>query len=495
MALPTFVANGTPSGGTGNVTPGIPAGVAVNDKLLLFIQNKRLEATPTHADYTFFAQSTPTSGNKLTILERDVQGGETAPTIIDTGDHLYAVILAWRDPGGGLLELKNLLTEQINTATTAAVWSAITTTDADRVIINALAHGIDASGQQVSGVANASLASCVERFDNSITSNDGGGLFVATGGKAVAGSTGSTTATLAVASVMSLATFSIGPVAAGSNTAQTITVSATATVSMSRSAGKVIAATCSSAVTLARAVAKRISATATAAVSVGKAATRTLAVAASAAVTVRKAAGKVIDATSSAAVTLATSLQFARTITVAATASVSMARGIGKTIAATGTASVSVAKGVAHSIAVAATATTSMGKAVGKTIAASAVATALVSAIISSGPQVFYQTISVSVGAAVTVQKGIAKRISVTVASLVAMFANSSVFVFGMNIVRAIFQSRNAVVPPVAARVVAVPHQQRIVVVPAEGRVVNVGAADRDAETLEQSRTIRVEDD
>lgn len=207
MAFPTFVAAGAPANGTGSVSPGLPSGWAAGDKHVLLVNCKRLESLSTPSGWTLVDTSVPTGDNKLTIFERDAQSGDAAPTVADPGDHLYAVILGFR---GTAMEITGSIAAQINTDSTAAVWPSLTTTDADQLILLAMAHGLDSTGAKASGYANANLTSLTERFDNSITSNDGGGLVAVTGLKATAGATGTTTATMSTATIMSLITLSLG---------------------------------------------------------------------------------------------------------------------------------------------------------------------------------------------------------------------------------------------------------------------------------------------
>lgn len=201
-----IVGVGTASGGTGATTPGLPSGWAPGDTQYLFHQSKRLESVTAPAGWTEFVRSTPTADNKLVVFTRVAELGDTAPTVADTGDHGYAVILGLR---GANLVAETPAADQQNTASTAASFPSVSTGGADRLIIHAAADGTDATGARISGAANSNLFGVVEQFDNGITSNDGGGLVIITGGANVTGAIGNTTATYSVATVQARITFAV----------------------------------------------------------------------------------------------------------------------------------------------------------------------------------------------------------------------------------------------------------------------------------------------
>ena len=196
MAYPTFVAVGTASGGTGTTTPGLPSGFAGDDLHLLFTNTKRAEAQVSVPGFTFLDAAIPTADNKISVFYRHAVAGDTAPTVPDSGDHTYSVIIGLRNPNGGQCVIETDATAAVSTATTAVSWPAVTTAGIERFIVHALADGRDATGARFSGQTNADLLNLTERFDNGITSNDGGGLVIVTGEDAAAGSTGNTTGTL-----------------------------------------------------------------------------------------------------------------------------------------------------------------------------------------------------------------------------------------------------------------------------------------------------------
>lgn len=196
IGFPTFVAMGTPAGGTGAVTPAIPATYAVGDLLILSVNCKRAETLNTPSGWTLVASAVPTADNKLTVFSRIATSGQAAPALNDPGDHTYAVIHAWRDIGGGTLTVNQSNTSVLSTASTSVSWPSVTTTYLNQTIVNLMADGADSAAARFSSPVNANLTNIVERFDLGITSNSGGGLIIVSGDLATPGSSGSTTGTL-----------------------------------------------------------------------------------------------------------------------------------------------------------------------------------------------------------------------------------------------------------------------------------------------------------
>lgn len=247
MAIPSVVGLGTAANGTGNVVPTLPTGWAAGDLHVLVVNNKRSEALSTPSGWTLIGNSVPASGNKVTLFYRTAVGGDTDPTVTDPGDHLYAVIIGFR---GGTLAVNNNTASTIEPTNTAVTWPSLTTTYADQIIVNAMATDTDSTGAKFSGAANASLSSVTEQFDNTITSNAGGGLVIVTGGLATAGSTGTTTGTLSTSAIMALMTISVGvagsaPTSASGSSTGAASVQATGAATVSSAASSAGAGTAS----------------------------------------------------------------------------------------------------------------------------------------------------------------------------------------------------------------------------------------------------------
>jgi len=202
MAIPTWQANGTPVESTGDATVVPPTHLA-DDVLVLFAStNNEAVAAPT--DWTEFPnspQGTGTAGAqgscRLSVFwRRATSGSTTSPVIADPGNHVYAVIAAFRgcrvsgDP-------HDVTAGDTEADSTTLETPTVTTTVADTLIIAACAHTLDGGGGggRLSGWTNSNLTDVTERFDNGTNLANDGGIAFATGGKAAAGATGATTAT------------------------------------------------------------------------------------------------------------------------------------------------------------------------------------------------------------------------------------------------------------------------------------------------------------
>jgi len=231
VPIPTFVAAGTaantptPNGGVGPINPGIPAGTTTDDIMILYVETGNQSVTAI-AGWTLVgaggvAQATGLVTMLTIMWRRATSGSETAPnvSIAAGGDHIIARIATFRGcvTSGSPINATNPTVQ--NTASASVSIAGVTTTVADCMVCASVATGQDvASTTNISGWANASLAnpSIIENADNWTTSGNGGGFGVAYGGKATAGATGTTTATIAgsVANTQAMMTFALQGAAA-----------------------------------------------------------------------------------------------------------------------------------------------------------------------------------------------------------------------------------------------------------------------------------------
>jgi hypothetical protein len=214
--MPVFIASGTMAEGTGAIVPGLPAGIRVNDILLLFVETAN-EAVSTPSGWSTVADSpqgtgtaASTTATRLTVFWRRVVGGETAPTIADPGDHAIGQILAFRN----CINTGNPW--DVTSGDTAASSTSVsipgdTTTVVNCLVVLAVANQTDSATAQTSGYTNASLANLTERTDVNTTQGNGGGFAVITGEKAAIGAYGATSATLANASVQGRISIALKP--------------------------------------------------------------------------------------------------------------------------------------------------------------------------------------------------------------------------------------------------------------------------------------------
>ncbi|HBR20565.1 MAG TPA: hypothetical protein DD726_10190, partial [Phycisphaerales bacterium] len=206
---PTFVAAGAVTSGTGTITPALPAGIATNDILLLFLEtsNQAISISNqnggTWTSVTNSPQGTGTAGGttgaRLTAFWSRYNGTQGAPTTSDSGDHQLGRMIAirgaaasgnpWDVTAGGVEA----------TSDTSGSIPGTTTTVGNTLVVTAIATSLpDASSTaKFSAWTNANLTSITERIDNSVTAGNGGGLGVATGVKVTAGVYGNTAVTLA----------------------------------------------------------------------------------------------------------------------------------------------------------------------------------------------------------------------------------------------------------------------------------------------------------
>lgn len=220
--LPTYVAEGTVAASINDITPGLPAGIAVNDILLLYVESQTDQpASITNANggtWTQISVSTGGSGvngTRLTIFWSRYNGTQGNPTVGDSGDHTLGYIEAYRGCVASGDPFEALVTGSEATADTTLEVTGSTTLGADRLVIVAAARENDDFNAHYSAWANADLANLTERSDRGTTQGNGGGLTTVTGEKAAAGAYGTTTATLANAAVDAFATFALVPAVVG----------------------------------------------------------------------------------------------------------------------------------------------------------------------------------------------------------------------------------------------------------------------------------------
>ena len=201
--VPTIASVGAEFTSTGVPTATLPGTHAANDILVLIIQ------TSNEVDYappTGYARLGPqnaigaaaTAGTvKLSIFWKRDNGSESAPTLTDSGDHTYGVMLAVRGcktSGDPFAMLGNAFKFATSTTGTSSKGGST----ADNCLIMAIfGHAIDNASAQGSSPTNADLTSVTEQFDDGTTDGTGGGIYVVTGIKAAAGSFGAFTVTWA----------------------------------------------------------------------------------------------------------------------------------------------------------------------------------------------------------------------------------------------------------------------------------------------------------
>jgi len=222
-APPTFVAAGNVASGTGTISPALPAGIAANDILLLFVETANQACSITNQNGGTWTQvsgspqGTGTAGGtaatRLTAFWSRYNGTQGAPTVSDSGNHTLGRMIAIRGAGtsGDPCDVTAGGVEA--TSDTSGSIPGATTTVADTLVVAAIATSLpDASSTaKFSGWTNSDLSSLTERTDNSVNAGNGGGLAIATGGKATAGAYGATAVTLVNAAQKGMMSIAIKP--------------------------------------------------------------------------------------------------------------------------------------------------------------------------------------------------------------------------------------------------------------------------------------------
>ncbi|MDO8604626.1 MAG: fibronectin type III domain-containing protein [bacterium] len=223
-ATPTLVAAGAKASAITAVTPPLPAGLAVDDILLLFVETANQAITiPTPnggvwAQVTNSPQGTGTAGiagaTRLTVFWSRYNGTQGAPTTSDSGDHQFAQIIAFR----GVIATGNpwdvTAGDILATASTAVTIPGVTTTSTETLVVAVVANDTDVNNTpQTSGWANGGLSSLTEvlNADANTNAGRGGGFGVAVGPRLTTGATGNSTATLLNSSIQARMTIALKP--------------------------------------------------------------------------------------------------------------------------------------------------------------------------------------------------------------------------------------------------------------------------------------------
>jgi hypothetical protein len=201
---------GAVAAGAAAINPGLPAGFAADDIHVLIIEtsNEPVAAMSgwnnVGAGSINIATGTVTS---LTVRWRRAVGGDTDPTVPDSGDHQIARIIGFSgcETAGDPWDVTLFATE--NVADTTVAFPNVTTLTANCMVVHALSTGQDTNTGQSSGAGtNAALTGLANRVNNWTQLQGGGGIAAITGLKATAGAVGSTTTTVTTANVKCLFT-------------------------------------------------------------------------------------------------------------------------------------------------------------------------------------------------------------------------------------------------------------------------------------------------
>jgi Peptidase family C25/Propeptide_C25/Concanavalin A-like lectin/glucanases superfamily/Domain of unknown function (DUF2341) len=222
--LPTYVAKSIGmASGTGAITPSLPAGRQTNDILLLFVEsaNQAISISNQNGGTWTEAPDSPQGvgaapptdpATRLAVFWSRYNGTQGNPTVADPGDHAAGIIIAIRGciASGDPFDVTAGGTDGVSD--TSGTIPGGTTSEDNTLVVVAITSSADATGSEFSGWSNADLANLTEQVDNLTTQGNGGGIGVATGEKATAGSYGATSVTLAHAVYKAMWTGALRPV-------------------------------------------------------------------------------------------------------------------------------------------------------------------------------------------------------------------------------------------------------------------------------------------
>lgn len=202
MAI-SFVNKSAFASGNAALTVGAVANVQANDLILLFVESANQAVTqPTgYTQVTSSPVSTGTAaaagGVRLSVYYSFATGADTTTSVADTGDHTCAIKIAYRGVNTTTPFDVTPVSGIKTPASTSTVFPSITTATNRALIVLSTALDLDANSTTTTGAAtNANLTGLAERHDQTVATGVGGGLVIIDGTDAVAGSTGTTTATV-----------------------------------------------------------------------------------------------------------------------------------------------------------------------------------------------------------------------------------------------------------------------------------------------------------
>ena len=202
-----FRSIGTYASGTGDVTPGLPAGYAANDVFLLHVEGDGSASLSTPSGYTLI-NSDSGSDHTIALYGKVVSGSESAPTYTDTGNHTSAVITCY----SGCATTAPWEASATNAlAGVTVTFPAVTTLGPNRMIVMTVAWADTGLTAQLGGVTNGSIPTITEHIDDGHSSGNGGGLAIVSGIAAAAGTTGTSAAVLATGQRKGMITIALKP--------------------------------------------------------------------------------------------------------------------------------------------------------------------------------------------------------------------------------------------------------------------------------------------
>lgn len=201
--IPYIAHVGAAVSGTGNISPTVPSPHFAGDMIFMPVESTGGQAANLGTANGFSASpespvstGTTTNGTRLTVYEKiAASSSESGPTVTDPGDHAFCRPFIVRGVDTSA-PYDDTATSTKGSASTSASAPSVTTTGADRLILNIIARSDDLAGAGFSGASNAGVEGLIKYLDDGTTSGNGGGYAVFGSRKATAGATGSLSATV-----------------------------------------------------------------------------------------------------------------------------------------------------------------------------------------------------------------------------------------------------------------------------------------------------------
>jgi hypothetical protein len=214
MTMANYQAQGTAAAAltATNCTPTIPTH-AVGDLLIAFVATQN-ETPNTPSGWTAVPGGTVTAnGARITAFYRIAEStSETDPTFNFTTNHVYAVVLTYRNAHVTHPFHASAIACSVASSSIGTICGLGTLVD-DCLIVQAVAWNPDNAGPLASAESNGSLGSFTERHDGGTDLGNGSGLIIYDGTKASAGAVDVASFTSAAGSTWAQLTLAIAPIA------------------------------------------------------------------------------------------------------------------------------------------------------------------------------------------------------------------------------------------------------------------------------------------
>lgn len=216
----SYIGKGTFASGAGDVVPGLPAGMAAGDLMIMVVHSVNQTITfptgwqqiPAHSGTAERGSAGVAGGVMVRVGYRWWQSGDTDPTVTDTGDMTAAIIFGFTnvDP---TTPFDNATPVGFNAAAaTTLTLTGITTNTDYAYIMHCVALDVDTTSTAVVGApTNANLARIAEIHDQAVVTNSGGGIYAMLGCKLAAGATGNTTTAAGTSTAIAGITLALRP--------------------------------------------------------------------------------------------------------------------------------------------------------------------------------------------------------------------------------------------------------------------------------------------